>query len=196
MKKYVCFFFAMLLLSGACKQKNSDTDQNQKESFFPVLSFIKSQVAHVDTSLYPIKKIVFTDSIHSDTIFVPREEFRSLAKDFLEIPDLTDKKYKNRYTEEKLFDEQMNRVIINYKPLNPDKEEVQKQEVLIAPGPTGDKVSSIIIDRLISNRDSFLQKTMLWQVDKSFQVTTTAQKPGQPETTTIMKISWGENEDE
>jgi hypothetical protein len=37
---------------------------------------------------------------------------------------------------------------------------------------------------------------MLWQVDKSFQVTTTAQKPGQPETTTIMKISWGENEDE
>ena len=186
----------MLLLSGACKQKNSDTDQNQKESFFPVLSFIKSQVAHVDTSLYPIKKIVFTDSIHSDTIFVPREEFRSLAKDFLEIPDLTDKKYKNRYTEEKLFDEQMNRVIISYKPQNPDKEEVQKQEVLIAPGPTGDKVSSIIIDRLISNRDSFLQKTMLWQVDKSFQVTTTAQKPGQPETTTIMKISWGENEDE
>jgi len=37
---------------------------------------------------------------------------------------------------------------------------------------------------------------MLWQVDKSFQVTTTAQKSSQPETITIMKVSWGENENE
>jgi hypothetical protein len=196
MKKYICFFFLLFFSSVACKQKNNQTGQNQKESFFPVLSFIRSQIAHVDTSLYPIKKIVFTDSIHSDTIFVPREEFRGLAKDFLETPDLTDEKYKKRYTEEKLFDEQLNRVIISYKPHNPDKEEVQKQEVLIAPGPSGDKVNSIIIDRQISNRDSSLQKTMLWQVDKSFQITTTAQKPGQPETITIMKITWGEDEDE
>ncbi|HKB45165.1 MAG TPA: hypothetical protein VKC90_12275 [Chitinophagaceae bacterium] len=196
MKKYICFFSALFLLSFACKQKKSNSGQNQKESFFPVLSFLKSQVAHVDTSLYPIKKIVFTDSIHSDTIFVPREQFRSLAKDFLDIPDLTDKKYKNRYTEEKLFDETLNRVIISYKPQNPDKEELQKQEVLIAPGSSGDKVNSIIIDRVINNKDSFLQKSMLWQVDKSFQVTTTAQKPGQPEITTIMKITWGEDEDE
>lgn len=196
MKKYICFFSALFLLSFACKQKKSNSGQNQKESFFPVLSFLKSQVAHVDTSLYPIKKIVFTDSIHSDTIFVPREQFRSLAKDFLDIPDLTDKKYKTRYTEEKLFDETLNRVIISYKPQNPDKEELQKQEVLIAPGSSGDKVNSIIIDRVINNKDSFLQKSMLWQVDKSFQVTTTAQKPGQPEITTIMKITWGEDEDE
>ena len=196
MKKYICFFSALFLLSFACKQKKSNSDQNQNESFFPVLSFLKSQVAHVDTSLYPIKKIVFTDSIHSDTIFVPREQFRSLAKDFLDIPDLTDKKYKSRYTEEKLFDETLNRVIISYKPKNPDKEELQKQEVLIAPGSSGDKVNSIIINRLISNKDSFLQKNMLWQVDKSFQVTTIAQKPGQPEITTIMKIIWGEDVDE
>jgi hypothetical protein len=196
MKKYVCFSFVLFLSSIACKQKNSDPDQNQKESFFPVLSFIKSQVAHVDTSLYPIKKIVFTDSTHSDTIFVPREEFRRLAKDFLDIPDLTDKKYKKRYSEEKLFDEQLNRVSITYKPENSDKEEVQKQEVLIKPDPSGDKITSIFIDRVINNRDSFLQKTMLWRVDKSFQVTTSAQKPGQPETTTIMKVTWGEDEDE
>jgi HD superfamily phosphohydrolase len=195
MKKSVCFFSVILLLALACKQKKSfNNNQNQKESFFPVLSFIKSQVAHIDTSLYPIKKIIFTDSTYSDTVFVPREEFLSLAKDFLEIPDLTDKKYEGRYTEEKLFDETLNRIIISYKPQNPDKEELQKQEILIAHDPSGDKVNSIIIDRVISNKDSFLQKSMLWQVDKSFQVTTTAQKPGQPEITTIMKITWGEDE--
>jgi hypothetical protein len=190
MKKYVCFF-SVLLLTIACKQKkNTENNDDQKENFFPVLSFIKSQVAHVDTSLYSIKKIVFIDSSHADTVFVPREQFRSLAKDFLEIPDLADKKYIKRYTEEKIFDETLNRVIISYKPQNPDKEELQKQEILIAPDPSGDKVSSIIIDRVINNKDSFLQKSMLWQVDKSFQVTTIAQKSGQPETTTIMKVTW------
>jgi hypothetical protein len=192
MKKRLYFFSAMLLLVIGCKQKAKD----QKESFFPVLSFIKSQVAHVDTSLYPIKKIIITDSVLSDTVYVPREEFRNLAKDFLDIPDLADKKYKNRYTEEKLFDETLKRVIISYKPQNPDKEDLQKQEVLIAPDPSGDKVNSIFIDRVISNKDSFLQKSLLWQVDKSFQVTTTAQKPGQPETITIMKVTWDEKEDE
>jgi hypothetical protein len=196
MKNYVYFFSVVFLLVLACKQrKNAENNQDQKENFFPVLSFIKSQVAHIDTSLYPIKKIIFTDSTHSDTVFVPREEFRNLAKDFLEIPDLADKKYKDRYIEEKLFDETLNRVIISYKPQNPEKEELQKQEVLIAPDPSGDKVNSIIIDRVISNKDSFLQKSMLWQVNKSFQVTTIAQKSGQPETTTTMKVTWGEDED-
>ena len=196
MKKCICFLSMFLLLVSSCKQrKNVESNKDQKESFFPVLSFIKSQVAHIDTSLYPIRKIVVTDSAHSDTIFVPREDFRSLAKDFLDIPDLTDKKYKDRYKEEKLFDETLNRVIISYKPQNPDNEELQKQEILIAPDPSGDKINSIIIDRVISNRDSFLQKSMLWQVDKSFQVTTIAQKPGQPETTTIMKVIWDDKED-
>src|SRR5258705_1955495 len=190
MKKYVCLF-SVLLFAVACKQKrNTETNGDQKESFFPVLSFIKSQVAHIDTSLYSIKKIVFIDSTHSDTVFVPREKFRSLAKDFLEIPDLADKKYINRFTEEKIFDETLNRVIISYKPQNPDKEELQKQEILITPDPYGDKVSSIIIDRFINNRDGILQKYMLWQVDKAFQVTTTLQTPGGTEKTTIMQVTW------
>ncbi len=190
MKKYYFLFSWLLLFLTGCKQK----DKDEKEKFFPVLSYIKSQVAHVDTSLYSIKKIVFTDTIHSDTTFIPRKEFRNLAKDFLEIPDLAEKKYKKRFTEEKLFDESLNLVIISYKPVNADKEELQKQEILITPNPSGDKVTSIIIDQTTSNKNGFLEKKMLWQVDKSFRVTTITQKPGQPETTTIMKVSWNEEE--
>lgn len=180
---------------SACKQKkSSNSNSGQKEDFFPVLSFIKSQVAQIDTSLYSIKKIVPIDSVHSDTSFVPREEFRSLAKDFLDMPDISEEKYKARYKEEKLFDQTLNRVIITYTPQNPDKEEVQQQEVLITPGPSGDKVNSIIIEKLISNKNGFLQKKMLWLVDRSFQVTTISQKPAQPETTTTLKVSWNEED--
>ena len=192
-KVYLLLFSAIILVE-ACNQKKDDKGS---EAFFPVLSFIKSQVAHIDTSLYAIKKIVYIDSIHSDTTYIHRDLFRQLAKDFLDIPDLVEKKYKKRYREEKLFDETLNRVIITYKPENPDKEELQSQEVLIAPNlATGDRVTSIIIDRVISNRDSFLQKNMLWQVDQYFQVTTTMQKPGQSETITILKVAWNEKEEE
>lgn len=187
----------ILFFIAACKQKKGSNNYGeQKEEFFPVLSFIKSQVAEIDTSLYSIKKIVYTDSTHSDTIFIPREEFRSLATDFLTLPDLFEKKYKARYREEKLFDQTLNRVIITYTPQNPDKEEIQQQEVLITPDPSGDKVNSIIIERIISNKGGFLEKKMLWQVDRSFQVITTSQKPAQPEITTTLKVSWNEKEEE
>lgn len=190
MKINLILLSVILLLSPACKKKKKET-----ESFFPVLSFIKSQVAHVDTSLYSITEIIYKDSIHTDTIYVRREEFRGLAKDFLTIPDLTERKYQTRYKEEKMFDESLNRVIISYKPESQDKEEIQDQEVLITPDPSGDKVNSIIIDQVISNKDGFLQKRMLWLVDQSFQVTTTMQNPGKTETITTMKVIWNEKEE-
>lgn len=96
-----------------------------------------------------------------------------------------------------MFDESMNRVIFSYRPVNPSKEEIQGQEVLISPNlASGDKVTSIIIDRVISDRNGYLEKNLLWQVDQYFQVTTTEQKPGEPEKVTIVKVTWNEAEEE
>jgi hypothetical protein len=170
-----------------CKQKKNEN--------FPVLSFIKSQVAHVDSSLYSIRKIIYSDSTKTDTFYYKREQFRELASDFLNIPDIAESKYKDRFTEEKQFDETLNRVIIHYQPKNPEKEIIQRQEILIRPDPPDDKITSIIIDYLISNKDSIVQKRMLWQVDKSFQVTTIRQLPGQQETNSIYKVIWNEEDD-
>ena len=95
------------------------------------------------------------------------------------------------------FDELLNRVIISYLPLNPEKEEIQKQELFVTPNiATGDKVNTILISRVINNRDGYLQKEMLWQMDKSFQVVTTTQKPGEPEIITTTKVTWNENDDQ
>ncbi len=182
---------AFLLLSLiSCKQK----EKNNKEKFFPVLSFIQSQVAEIDTSLHPIRKLVAVDSIQTDTIYIHRERFRETAKDFLSIPDLSSSKYYDRYTEEKQFDETMNRVILTYIPLKPEKEEIQRQEVLIKPDPAGDKITNIIINQIINTKDSLVQKKLFWKVDDSFQVITIKKLNGQPETTTTAKVIWGENE--
>ena len=132
MKPSLQYFFATLivvLFAFSCKEKDD------REKFFPVLSFIQSQVADIDTSLYSIRKLVYVDSLRTDTFFIHRENFRKEAKDFLAIPDISASKYRDKYTEEKIFDETLNRVLITYTPVKPEKEEIQRQEVLIKPDP-------------------------------------------------------------
>ena len=191
MKKYFVLLLPVLLSVPSCKSKKKEPGKN----FVSVLSLIKSQVAHVDTSLYSILKIVTTDSLQSDTTYIPREEFREASKDFLSIPDLSDKKVAKKYIEKTMYDNTMNRVIITYTPEDPDKEEIQKQELLVTPdAANGDRVDKIIINRVISNKDGFIDKKMLWQLDRSFQVVTIMKKNGKPETTIILKVTWNDEQ--
>ncbi len=184
-------FFFVVIVTTACKQKKKEDVKH----FISVLSLIKKQVAHVDTSLYAIMKVVYKDSLHSDTTYIPREKFAEIAREFLDIPDLANEKVAARYKEDPVtHDEMLNRVIITYLPLNPEKEEVKRQEILATPIPGEDaKVNNIIIIREINNRDSFVQKKMLWQMDKSFQVVTTSQQPGKPEIIITTRVSWNED---
>ena len=191
MRNYLLVVFLSIIITfAACEQKEKEADKK----FISVLALIKKEVAHIDTSLYSIMKVVYTDSLHIDTTYIRREQFADAAKDFLSIPDLSDKKIAKRFTEESpRYDEQMNRVIFTYLPLKPHNEEFKKLELLLTPIPGEEsKVNNVIITREIANRDSFFQQRMLWQTAKSFQIVTRRQKPGQPEITTTTKVTWNE----
>ncbi len=184
MNRWLLFLLSLIILS--CKNKSED---EKNKAFFPVSSFIKSQVAEIDTSVYAILKIVTTDSF-SDTVYIKREEFRQYANDFLNMPDISEKKWNDDYIETKMYDEDLKMVILNYMPKDADKE-IRRQEVMIAPGQqSDDKVKTIIIDRVITNKDSSVQKNMLWQVDKLFQVVTVINKNNQPEKIQKLKVVW------
>ena len=189
--KYLPVFILVLL--AACGDKNKTTETT---GFISVKSLIEQQVAHVDTSLYSIIRISFRDTSHYDTAYIPRENFRQEARDFLDIPDLADPKVAKRYREETpQYDEQLNRVIITYRPIDMEKETVKKQEILVTPASaTGDRINNVLLLREISNRDSFMKQDMLWIFDRSFQITTTTQKPGQPEVTTVTRVIWNADE--
>jgi hypothetical protein len=182
----------IVLFFIACKEKKPDT----REKFFPAISYIKSQIAKVDTSLYSIMRLTFVDSVRIDTEYIKREDFKEAAKDFLSVPDIHDLKYRDRYTEENQFDETTGRVQMDYTPIAADKEEVQHQTVLIKPDQPEDKVTTIIINTNNSNKDSSIEKKMLWKVDESFQVTTIKQYPGKPEITSTYKVTWNESDPE
>jgi len=175
----------LIILLYSCKSKET----KKEEGFFPVLSFLKSQVAHVDTSLFQIIKLVKVDSIW-DTSYIKREEFRTYAKDFLSLPDLADKGLSGKYEESKFFDASLNRAIITYIPRDKSAE-IQREEITIEPDAgNGDKVKNIIIDKLVSSKDSSVTKRMLWNVGESFQITSIIQKPGHEDSMQTIKIEW------
>ena len=178
-------YFLMLALAAAfygCKQ-------TKKNDYFPVSSFIGSQVKDVDTSLYPIIRADKIDSTW-DTTYIKREEFRSLAHDFLEIPDLTNYSVGKKYKEDRIYDETMNRVILTYTPVKDDVE-LLREEVVILPGNQGvDKVRSIIIEKIKDRNDSTIHQHLLWQVDEKFQVVTVIEKNGLPVSAKTVEVSW------
>jgi len=187
MIKSFWFFIVSILVMLSCKNKKTD-EEKENQKFFPVLSFIKSQVAHVDTSVFRIIKIVQKDST-SDTTYLKREEFREAAKDFLTIPDITSDELKDEYTETKLFVPDLKQVALNYMPKEPDKE-ISRQEVMIKPDANGDKVQSIFINRTTGSKNGSIQKILFWEVDKQFKIVTLIQSSGKPEKKETVKVIW------
>src|SRR5215210_1434544 len=118
--KSVLFILGTALGTIACKQKDkADAD------FFPALSFIQSQVKNVDTSVYSLLKIVTVDS-RKDTVYMRREDFRKEARDFLSLPDITAKKWRKKYTETKMYEEDLNCVVLTYTP-NDEDAQIRRQ---------------------------------------------------------------------
>ena len=183
---FLCALIVLLWVS--CKNKKKPTEDNSQ--FFPIASFLKSQVAHVDTTLFSITKLVKRDTAW-DTSYVKKDDFKREASEFLTIPDLTQKQYKGNFTETKLFDESLNKAIVTYTPTDAD-EATRREEVVIQPDQgNGDKVYSIFINQLFIRKDSIIQKNMFWQVDSHFEVTTIAQKKGSPEKIQTTRVIWG-----
>jgi HD superfamily phosphohydrolase len=184
-KSCIPFFFIILI---SCNNKTAEKEEENTE-FFPVISFLKSQTAHVDTSLYNIIKIVTANNV-SDTVYLKREQFRDNAKEFLTLPDLSGKNLKKKYTETEMYDEELKAVILNYSPKKGEGE-IRRQEVLITPNEhTGDEVKSIFIDRLLDSKDSTVQKRMTWNVNKDFQIITIISKPDGSERVETLKVIW------
>src|SRR5687767_10873135 len=121
MNKWLPAVLLVLLIS--CKEK----EQDPEKKFISIRSFFQNQVTDVDTSLYPIIRLDFVDSTRTDTSYIRREDFRALAADFLNLPDISEKKYSSQYREESLVDSMLDRVIISYVPVNPEKSLIQRQ---------------------------------------------------------------------
>ena len=181
-----CSFTELLLVTViccSCKAKKNDV--------FPAIDFIKSQIANVDTSVYPILKLIpLTDSTN-DTIYLKREDFKVLAKDFVETPDIS-KDFGGKYTEQRMMNNELGLAVFIATPKD-ENLEVRRQEVRIFPDPPNDKVKSIYIEKFSSNKDSSVMKRMTWYTDRKFQIVTITQKKD-GERTSVVNVVWNDQD--
>jgi len=185
-----CLLSVLLLSLFACKQKPKSDGAEGK--FFPVSSFLKGQVASVDSSLNSIVKVVTTAGV-SDTTYIKREEFKQYAAEFLSLPDLSSDELNNAYTESNSFDAELQRVILNYTPKERNQA-ISRQEVIVIPNQqSGDQVETVYTDKLVTDGDSTVQKRLTWQVDKFLQVVTIVQRKNAPERVSVLKVTWNES---
>lgn len=169
-----------------CKQKKNDV--------FPVMDFLRAQVANVDTSLYSIIKLVPKTDSTFDTTYVKREQFKDLARDFLETPDIS-KKFGGKYTEERMMNNDLGLAVFIATPKDEDLE-VRREEVRIEPNPPEDKIKSIYIEKVKNGNDSSVIKRMTWYADRKFQVVTITQKPKEQEKTSVVEVVWNHENNE
>ncbi len=188
MNKAALLFFIVAFCT-ACKQKKKPESDVDNTQFFPVVSYLQSQVKDVDTSLYFITKIE-TANNRSDTLVISREDFRKYAKDFLELPDITDKKWKGDYTEITQYDSSMGRALFFYTAVDEDAE-LKRQDVTIMPTFGGnDEVKTIYVHLIKDGKDSTVEKKMFWEVDKHFSIVTIVQKENAPEQIKKLQVHW------
>jgi hypothetical protein len=189
MNKLLTGLICLVLLAACKNKKKQDDGENQ---FFPVLSFLKGQAKHIDTSLYRIVKVETVDST-STTTYIKRGEFKDYAKDFLELPDISSDKWKDDYEETRMFDDALNNVILTYTTKDEDNE-VRREDVMLEPtnASGNSEVKTVIINKIKSSGDSTVEKNMVWYVNKRFTVITKIQKANQPEKIRKVEVIWND----
>lgn len=156
MKRWLCYLFFIGLVSCSSKKK----EEKDTSKYFPVLSPLQSQLKHLDTSMYSFIKIETEDG-RSDTTYLRREEVRQYAKEFLNIPDVTQRKWGSDYIESTGYDTLLGRAFKNYTSDNEDQTTV-KQQVFIMPTFGGnDEVKTVYIEKLINDDDSSVEKNCI-----------------------------------
>lgn len=163
--------FALVGFSCNNKKKNNvDTSQ-----YFPIRSYLQSQVKTLDTASYSFIRIeTFNGS--SDTSILEREELKQYTWEFTDIPDLRNPEEGSDYNETKSFDSLMGRVFMSY-TAKKDDAEVTRQEITVLPALTGsDEIKTVYIEKLNSEKESTIDKKLFWEIGNFFSITTITQK--------------------
>ena len=191
MKNYLILSVLTIMFLTACKgKKDAGKETEQKlESPISALSIINGQLNHLDTSMYEVKKFETINNV-TDSAYLKQEEIRKFAHPFLSLPEITDEKYYEKYTEDKLIDAEQNTLNITAIAKS-DTAEIQKQILIISLSETDhSKVQSIFIDRYMARGDSTVEQKLFWVLDSYFSIANIIEKENQPEKILTTKVVW------
>src|SRR4051812_8720733 len=183
MNRLIILIFVLILFG--CHNKKRDT----AKAYFSVVEFLQGEARKMDTSHYTLTKIETMNGI-SDTVTIPRKDFRKYADDFLTLPDIGSDDKHDKYEESNTYDADLKSVLLNYIPKD-DKEEIRRQTIILQPNEVGNsEVKTILVNRIIVGRDSTVEKDLIWHVGHRFQAVTKTTRDNEPEKIRMRVISW------
>jgi hypothetical protein len=182
-KLFVFLFLAACFIS--CKNKKLDSTK----AYFSVVDYLKSEVKKMDTLPLHFTKITTVDS-SSDTVEITKKEFHQYADIFLDLPDISSRSRMDDYTEVNDFDEILNNVLLIYTAKDPE-DEVRNETIMMEPNEDGSThIKTILATVVNSEKDSTVERSLTWHVDKRLQIVTKLGKPNQPEKINTVMVNW------
>jgi hypothetical protein len=179
--------------SGTQPEASQSADTTKKvKAYFPVLDFIKSEIAYVDSLPVGIMKYT-TENGKTDSAYIKQPEFHQLAREF--IPSALEKEsFEREFSETSFFDNTTQYSNFLYSTRNRNLS-LHRVDVLSKPEDVVyNKVKSIYMEKSFQRGDSFISQKMYWKTGQNFSINTeiTTLKP---ETITRqVKVVWNPSE--
>jgi len=169
-----------------------DTTQQKAEekkidSFFPVTSFLKGQMALTDS--LPITPLhFFTVNGKTDSAWVKQHELRTFLQPFFS-PEITATNFTSLFKETSFNDLSVNAITFTYDPIKqlPDSLNLQHWDVYINPQ-TGKVFKVYLLKNIKEKNTSYIQQ-LTWQVDQ-FAKIVNIYTDGKTETIKEDKFVW------
>jgi len=179
----------IVIILASCSGNAGKKFEQQDKSFYPIGSFIRSELSLVDSLPIAVFKYTIKDQ-KTDTQLLDKPAFRKIAEAFL-TPDITVDPLKKKYKETVFMDATINSVTFSY-VTDDASAEIQKIDVFI--NPETDKVKNIYVEKITRGGDSSITQKMIWIAGKHFQISTMVTHKDKAEETLQEKYSWDMNQ--
>jgi hypothetical protein len=183
----------LLVLASAllfsCKSK---TENKEKPDFIDVSSYLKGQLSYLDTVPFAFQKTTLKDSVHTDSVFITKEQVKAIALQFL-TEDLQKKNFQQLYKETLFGDAGMNTITLTYEPEDAKDLTVQRVDVYV--NPETNEIAKMYFIRKQDMKDSSIVQQLLWKHNKSFLLITTTYKNNNEEKVVTEKVNWNDSEE-
>lgn len=182
----------------ACGDRNPATtetsavgDTTNNAAYFPVMDFLKSEIAKVESEPVGIKKFTTSTTV-SDSGYIQPEEFRRLASEFLPAA-LNDSIFRKQFKETSFMDKATGGATFFYNTANNDLD-LKRVDVVTEQTDTYDKIKSIYLEKSYTKGDSSIVKKLFWKPERNFQVITQVYKKSAAPATELVKVVWDNRE--
>jgi hypothetical protein len=178
---------------AAPTNQDSIPPNDTANTFFPVADYLETEILHVDSVPLALKKYTTTNN-RTDSAFIQVPEFNTLAKQFLP-QELHDGRFEKDYTETSFKDKSTEYITFTYSTAVAELP-LKRVDVQTIPYNGSQQVRSIYLEKNYSSGDSLITQKMYWRAGKSFQIATRTTLKGKPPVEQLLKVVWGEEEDE